>query len=63
MPKAKFKVKIVKSESESKEKGIRVKCPKCGAERVLEDIQGWFYVILRHTFCRVCGTKIEMEEG
>lgn len=74
MAKAKLRIKQVKKppegiynydifepDHENKERGIRVKCPNCGVEKVLEDLGGWFYIILKHTFCEVCGTKIEME--
>jgi len=59
---AEAKVKIVKSDHEGKEEGIRVKCQKCGAEEVLSSLGGWFYIILEYTVCRVCGTKIKLEE-
>lgn len=59
MKRSKF-IPLVEFGCEDKNGSIRVKCPKCGREKILEDFAAWFYIILRHTICE-CGGKISAE--
>lgn len=44
------------------QKGIRIKCPKCGEVEELSDFAGWSFIIMKDTKCDKCGTTITHDD-